>query len=61
MSLQLWASISPVTDLRQSGHHAGSRVIYYWDVKNQIVYGLLIYNKTAQVDLTAEQQKILSQ
>ncbi len=45
---------------KQKGKRGGFRIIYYWDVKSETIYLLLIYPKTAQDDLTLEQQKILS-
>ncbi len=45
---------------KHQGKRGGLRVIYYWDVKNETIFMLLVYPKTAQSELTPEQQKILS-
>ena len=46
-------------NLRDKGKRGGIRVIYYWDMKQEIFYMLLAYSKSQQEDLTAEQIKIL--
>ena len=42
-----------------SGKRGGFRLIYFWDVPEDIVYMLLIYKKSKQEDLTQNQLKIL--
>lgn len=41
------------------GKRGGLRIIYYWDVSEDILYMLLPYKKSKQEDLTPEQLKIL--
>jgi mRNA-degrading endonuclease RelE of RelBE toxin-antitoxin system len=41
------------------GKRGGVRVIYYWVVKQDRILMLLVYAKTEQEDLTAEQLKVL--
>jgi len=41
------------------GKRGGFRVIYYWDKSVEVIYMLLIYDKTDQDDLTPQQLKIL--
>ncbi len=42
-----------------SGKRGGLRLIYYWDVPEDIIYMLLIYKKSKQEDLTPNQLKTL--
>ena len=42
-----------------SGKRGGLRLIYFWDVPEDIVYMLLIYKKSKQEDLTPNQLKTL--
>jgi len=42
-----------------SGKRGGFRLIYFWDVPEDIVYMLLIYKKSKQEDLTPNQLKTL--
>jgi hypothetical protein len=42
-----------------SGKRGGLRVIYFWDAPEDIIYMLLIYNKSKQKDLTPDQVKTL--
>lgn len=42
-----------------SGKRGGLRLIYFWDVEEDIIYMLLIYKKSKQEDLTPNQLKIL--
>lgn len=46
---------------RGKGKRGGIRVIYYWYVKDALVYMLYAYSKDARDDLTAAQKKVLSQ
>jgi hypothetical protein len=41
------------------GKSGGARVIYYWAVKDDQLYMLLIYSKSEQDDLTPAQLKVL--
>ncbi len=41
------------------GKRGGSRVIYYWAVRQEQLVLLLIYSKSEREDLTREQLKIL--
>jgi hypothetical protein len=41
------------------GKSGGARVIYYWAVKQDHIYMLLMYSKSEQEDLTPDQLKIL--
>ena len=42
-----------------SGKRGGLRLIYFWDVQDDIIYMLLIYKKAKQKDLNPNQLKIL--
>lgn len=42
-----------------SGKRGGLRLIYYWDIRNETIYMLLIYKKSRQDDLTPDQLKQL--
>ena len=42
-----------------SGKRGGLRLIYFWDVEEDVIYMLLIYKKSKQDDLTPNQLKIL--
>jgi mRNA-degrading endonuclease RelE of RelBE toxin-antitoxin system len=42
-----------------SGKRGGIRLIYYWDNPKDSIYMLLPYKKTAKVDLTRAQIKVL--
>ncbi len=42
-----------------SGKRGGLRIIYYWDVPDDTIFMLLIYQKSKQEDLTPNQLKIL--
>ena len=42
------------------GKRGGTRIIYYWDPKTEVVYMLFIYSKAYQGDLTRAQVKLLS-
>ena len=42
-----------------SGKRGGLRLIYFWDVEEDVIYMLLIYRKSKQEDLTPNQLKIL--
>ena len=42
-----------------SGKRGGLRLIYFWDVPEDIIYMLLIYKKSKQEDLTPNQLKTL--
>ncbi|MFZ5949286.1 MAG: type II toxin-antitoxin system RelE/ParE family toxin [Candidatus Rifleibacteriota bacterium] len=42
------------------GKRGGSRVIYYWDKDQEIIYMLYAYAKSRQEDLTRDQLKVLS-
>ncbi len=42
-----------------SGKRGGIRLIYYWDNPKDSIYILLPYKKTAKVDLTRAQIKVL--
>jgi mRNA-degrading endonuclease RelE of RelBE toxin-antitoxin system len=42
-----------------SGKRGGLRLIYFWDVPEDIIYMLLIYKKSKQEDLTLNQLKTL--
>jgi hypothetical protein len=41
------------------GKRGGLRTVYYWEVKADTIFLLLIYKKSKQEDLTQEQLKIL--
>ncbi|MGA9190651.1 MAG: type II toxin-antitoxin system RelE/ParE family toxin [Anaerolineales bacterium] len=41
------------------GKSGGARVIYYWAVKEDHIFMLLMYSKSEQEDLTPSQLKIL--
>jgi mRNA-degrading endonuclease RelE of RelBE toxin-antitoxin system len=41
------------------GKRGGCRVIYYWDKESETIYMLLVYPKSDQEDLTAEQARVL--
>lgn len=41
------------------GKRGGLRVIYYWDMPQDIIYMLLIYEKSRQEDLTPDQLRIV--
>ena len=41
------------------GKRGGIRVIYYWDIPDDIIYMLLVYKKAKQEDLTPKQLKAL--
>ncbi|MDD5505586.1 MAG: hypothetical protein PHR73_02380 [Candidatus Omnitrophica bacterium] len=43
------------------GKRGGLRIIYYWHMRDDMVYMLLPYKKSEQEDLTREQIKILSE
>jgi mRNA-degrading endonuclease RelE of RelBE toxin-antitoxin system len=45
--------------LRGKGKRGGLRVIYYWDLKVDVVYLLFLYSKGRQEDLTPDQSKLL--
>jgi mRNA-degrading endonuclease RelE of RelBE toxin-antitoxin system len=42
-----------------SGKRGGLRVIYFWDVPDDTIFMLLIYQKSKQEDLTSNQLKTL--
>jgi len=42
-----------------SGKRGGLRLIYFWDVPEDIIYMLLTYKKSKQEDLTPNQLKTL--
>jgi mRNA-degrading endonuclease RelE of RelBE toxin-antitoxin system len=42
------------------GKRGGVRVIYYWAVRHDVVLMLLMYPKSEQDDLTADQKKVLT-
>jgi mRNA-degrading endonuclease RelE of RelBE toxin-antitoxin system len=42
-----------------SGKRGGLKLIYFWDVPEDIIYMLLIYKKSKQEDLTPNQLKTL--
>lgn len=42
-----------------SGKRGGLRLIYFWDVSEDIIYMLLIYKRSKQEDLTPNQLKTL--
>jgi hypothetical protein len=42
-----------------SGKRGGLRLIYFWDVPDDIIYMLLIYKKSKQENLTPNQLKAL--
>lgn len=42
-----------------SGKRGGLRIIYYWDAPNDIIYLLLIYQKSHQKDLSPTQLRTL--
>ncbi len=46
-------------NLKGSGKRGGLRIIYYWDLKSEIIYFLLVYRKNEQENLTANQLKLL--
>ena len=46
--------------LAHSGKRGGVRLIYYWEVSQQIIYMLFVYRKTKLSDLTQKQITILS-
>ncbi len=46
-------------NFKGSGKRGGLRIIYYWDLKSEIIYFLLVYKKNEQENLTADQLKIL--
>ncbi len=35
-------------NLKGSGKRGGLRIIYYWDLKSEIIYFLLVYRKTSR-------------
>ena len=41
------------------GKRGGLRVIYYWYVSQSVIYMLMVYSKTKQADLSAEQKRTL--
>ena len=45
---------------RGRGKRGGTRVIYYWHVKGELIYMLFAYSKGIQDDLSARQKKILA-
>ncbi len=45
--------------IRGRGKRGGLRLIYYWDVEDDTIYMLLIYQKSKQEDLTQNQLKTL--
>jgi hypothetical protein len=45
--------------LPRKGKSGGARVIYYWAVKEDHIFMLLMYSKSEQEDLTPSQLKIL--
>lgn len=45
---------------RGQGKRGGTRVIYYWHVKGDLIYMLFAYSKAEQDDLSARQKKALA-
>ena len=45
---------------RGRGKRGGTRVIYYWHVKGDLIYMLFAYSKGTQDDLSARQKKSLA-
>jgi len=45
--------------LRDKGKRGGLRVIYYWDVANDVIYLIFLYAKNAQANLRPDQLKLL--
>lgn len=45
---------------RGQGKRGGTRVIYYWHVKGELIYMLFAYSKGDQDDLSARQKKVLT-
>ncbi len=43
------------------GKRGGLRVIYYWHKSEEVIYMLLIYQKSRQEDLTQDQLRVLRQ
>ena len=44
---------------RGKGKRSGIRVIYYWHVRESLIYMLFAYSKDEQDDLSARQKKVL--
>jgi len=45
--------------LRGKGKRGGLRIIYYWDVAEDVIYLLYLYPKNQQEDLRPDQLKLL--
>jgi len=44
---------------RGKGKRGGIRVVYYWYVAGSLIYMLVVYAKSEQVDLTAHEKRVL--
>ncbi len=41
------------------GKRGGLRVIYYWDTPHDVIYLLLVFEKSRQEDLTPDQLRVV--
>ena len=48
-------------DIAGKGKRGGLRIIYYWYMRDEVIYMLLPYKKTEQAELTKKQLNSLSE